>query len=352
MTNARGRKHVLVLGAQVPFVKGGAEFLNEGLVVAINRRAPRVSAELINLPFKWYPETQLVNDILAWRFLDLSEANGTAIDLVVSTKFPSYAAEHANKVIWLVHQHRTLYDLEGSAYDFHRDDAVRNKVRELDAALIREAKTVKTISSTVAGRLRRYNGIESEVLYPPSKYADAIRPGDYGGEVLCFGRLEKIKRPDLLLAAAARCKSAVPVLLAGDGPLRGELEALAGRLGLKERCRFLGFVPDDELVRTLARARAVFYAPFDEDYGYAAVEAFQAEKPVITCSDSGEVAALVAQTGSGWVVEPAPEAIADCLDRAAAMSPVELRKLCLGGAELARSVTWDKVYDHLIEPYL
>jgi len=351
MSRRKG-KHVLVLGAQVPFVKGGAEFLNEGLVGFINQHLVNVSAEHVNLPFKWYPETQLVNDILAWRFLDLSESNGTPIDLVVGTKFPSYAATHPNKVIWLVHQHRTLYDLEGTQYDYHRNDVVRSKVREIDATLIREARTVKTISSTVSERLRRYNGIESQVLFPPSKYSRAIYAGEYGDYVLFLGRLDKIKRPDLLLHGVADSKKRVSVRFAGEGPLRAELEALAAKLGIKDSCRFLGFLPDAELLSTLSGARAVFYAPFDEDYGYAAVEAFQAGKPVITCTDSGEVTALVRQTGAGWVVDPSPGEISDCLDQVAAMSPADLGNLCNAGTEMALSVTWEKVCAALIEPYL
>ena len=346
------KKHLLVLGAQVPFVKGGAEFLNEGLIDFINQNVSNVSAELVNLPFKWYPETQLINDILAWRFLDLSESNGTPIDLVIGTKFPSYAAVHPNKVIWLVHQHRTLYDLEGTEYDYHRNVVVRNKVREIDTTFLNEARTVKTISSTVSERLRRYNGIASEVLYPPSKYCREIGPGPYGDYVLFFGRLEKIKRPDLLLNAGAASAKRVRLCFAGDGPLRTELEAMAVKLGIEDRCRFLGFLPDAELIGTLRGARAVFYAPFDEDYGYAAVEAFQAEKPVITCSDSGEVATLVRQTGAGWVVEPSPAAVAECLNQVAVMIPGELETLCGVGAEMAHGVTWNKVYSALIEPYL
>ena len=41
-----------------------------------------------------------------WRLLDLEEADGRRIDLVVATKFPSYVVRHREKRVWLVHQFR------------------------------------------------------------------------------------------------------------------------------------------------------------------------------------------------------------------------------------------------------
>jgi len=345
-------KHILVLGAQVPFVRGGAELLNEGLVDFINQNINGVSAEHVNLPFKWYPETQIINDILAWRFLDITEADGKEVDLVVATKFPSYAASHPNKVLWLVHQHRCFYDLEGTAFDYHRDDLVRNRVRDIDTRLIQESRSIYTISNTVSDRLKKYSGIEASPLFPPSRYAARISPGSYEDYVLFIGRLEKIKRPDLLVRAIARTRSSLNAVFVGSDRMQGGLASLVAECGVDNKCRILGRVTDEELLKQLANARAVFYAPYDEDYGYAAVEAFQAEKPVLTCKDSGEVAKLVEQTGAGWVVESDPAAIAEKLDELATLTASQLHELAVGGAHFASSVTWDTVFKRLIEPHL
>src|SRR2546429_23273 len=110
-------KHVLVLGAQVPFARGGAENLNAGLVQAIGTHAPDVAVDLVQLPLKHYPEQRLLTELMAWRLIDVTEANGEKVDLVIATKFPSYAVRHPNKVLWLVHQYRQAYDLAGSVYD-------------------------------------------------------------------------------------------------------------------------------------------------------------------------------------------------------------------------------------------
>src|SRR5690606_33011133 len=85
---------IVVCEAQVPFVRGGAEALTRELVTQLRRAGHRV--ELISVPFKWYPKDELMAHAAAWRLLDLSESCGIPIDLLIATKFPTYAARHPN----------------------------------------------------------------------------------------------------------------------------------------------------------------------------------------------------------------------------------------------------------------
>ena len=105
---------VLVCEAQVPFIHGGAELHVRGLVAELQRRGYR--ADIASVPFKWYPKGELLAQAAAWRMIDLSESNGQPIDMVVATKFPTYFVRHPNKVIWLFHQYRAIYDLMGTPY--------------------------------------------------------------------------------------------------------------------------------------------------------------------------------------------------------------------------------------------
>jgi len=174
-------KHVIVLGAQVPFTSGGAEIHVNSLVYEINK-LDNIKAELVQLPFKWYPEIQMINDIMAWRLLDLSESNGIKIDLVIASKFPTYAVRHENKALWLIHQHRTIYDLENTEYDCWGCEpdtkVIRDKIRELDQKFFQECKCIFTNGRTTAKRIKKYNGFNGEPLFPPPKLADQIHPGD------------------------------------------------------------------------------------------------------------------------------------------------------------------------------
>src|SRR4051794_41210784 len=95
---------------QVPFIRGGAEILSERLVSELRERGHQ--AELVTVPFKWYPGERVLTQSFLWRLLDLEESNGRPIDGVIATKFPSYVVRHPNKVVWLLHQFRQAWDLD------------------------------------------------------------------------------------------------------------------------------------------------------------------------------------------------------------------------------------------------
>ena len=161
-------KTALVCAVQAPFIVGGAEILVQELRDNLHRRGFKV--DVANVPFKWYPVSELVRQALAWRLLDVTESNGTPVDLVIPTKFPSYLVRHPRKVAWLFHQHREAYDLYGTEYCSFRktpeDDQVREAIQTMDEAALSECRTIFTISRNVSDRLRRYNGLASEAPVP------------------------------------------------------------------------------------------------------------------------------------------------------------------------------------------
>ena len=122
------RVNIAVLNVQTPFVRGGAEALVEGLVGALQAAGHRATA--ITAPFKWYPVGETLKAALAWRLFDLTEANGVPIDLVICTKYPTWAVRHPNKVAWIVHQHRQAYDWYGTAMSEFTNGAEDRAVRQ------------------------------------------------------------------------------------------------------------------------------------------------------------------------------------------------------------------------------
>ncbi len=341
-------KHILVLGVQVPFVYGGAEILTKSLVIEINK-IDGLKAELVQLPFKWYPEEQILNDILAWRVLDLSEANGVKIDLVISTKFPSYAIRHHNKSLWLVHQYREMYDLQDTIYykESISQKKVRKKLKELDNKFFLEYKEIYTISNNISKRLKKYNGFNSTPLLPPPALKDKIIFKEYGDYILYIGRLDPLKRVDLLIKALSKSSNAKAIII-GKGEEESYLKGLIEKYSLYNRCLLLGFVSDSELIEKLSFCRAVFYAPIDEDYGYVTIEAFLAKKAVITCKDSGEVKNMVAKTGSGFICENCIDSIALSIKKVYNMSNLELEKLTQNGYAFAKKIRWERVIKKLV----
>jgi glycosyltransferase involved in cell wall biosynthesis len=334
---------------QVPFARGGAEILAETLVEELGRRGH--DAALVTVPFKWYPQARVLSQALLWRLLDLEEAEGRPIELVIGTKFPSYVVRHPNKVVWLVHQFRQAYELDrtelGHFDEEPFDRATRRAVHRLDRMALGEARRLFAISANVANRLERSLGLEAEVVSPPPQPLD-YRCENYEDFFLAVGRLDRAKRIDLLLAAAAASKEH-KVVVVGDGPDRERLERLAGEHGLDGRVTFLGRVDGDVLAGLYARCLAVFYAPVDEDLGLVPFEAFRSEKPVITTRDAGAPADVVVDRKSGLVCEPTPTAVTEACDWLAA-HPEQARTLGRFGRTVAERVTWDDVIQRLLRP--
>ncbi|MCX6020732.1 MAG: glycosyltransferase family 4 protein [Chloroflexi bacterium] len=342
---------IAICAVQVPFVRGGAELLVDGLRTAL--LAHGYAVEVVTLPFKWYPARAVVDHALPWRLVDLTEANGQTIDLVIATKFPSYLVRHPNKVTWLVHQHRQAYDLWDSPYGDLQGapdgTRVRELITEMDRSGLAESQRIYTISKNVAQRLHRYNGIEGIPLYPPPKDDGRHHAGEFGDYIFTAVRLESIKRLDLLLRAMAQLPPGLRCLIAGTGPDRARLEALAGELGVTDRVQFLGFVDDEKLIDLYANCRAAYYAPYDEDYGYVTVEAMKSGKPVITCPDAGGVLEFVDHGVTGWVAEADPSALAGELSRVWDR-PDLCRAMGEAGRERVASINWNRTVEALVGP--
>ena len=92
LRHRRPHMRIAVCAPQVPFIRGGAEIVSDRLVEELRKRDH--DAELVTVPFKWYPGERVLTQAFLWRLLDLEEADGAPIDLVIATKFPSYAVRH------------------------------------------------------------------------------------------------------------------------------------------------------------------------------------------------------------------------------------------------------------------
>jgi len=339
----------LCLG-QVPFVRGGAEILTESLATQLRRRGHQV--EVIAIPFRWYPPPEIIKGYLAWRLVDLHESNGVPIDRVIALKFPGFVTEHPHKVTWLIQQYRQGYDLFGSEHSdlttSEQDIEIRRTIQRMDTQTIGESVATFTISDNVGQRLQRYNGLPSETLYPPPSQEGLYRHEAYGEYVLSLCRLDRLKRVDRLIEAVARCKTARCVI-AGSGPERENLERLAAKCGVDNRVTFAGFVSDQQAIELYANCRALYYAPLDEDYGLATVEAMKSRKPVLATDDSGGVLEFVQHDVTGCI---AP--VSD-IDRTAQQIDAVLRddtlaaRLGNAGCDLVADITWERTCERLLE---
>ncbi|MFZ3171869.1 MAG: glycosyltransferase family 4 protein [Carboxydocellales bacterium] len=342
------KKKIAICTVQVPFVRGGAEILVESLNTQLLKRG--FNSTIVSIPFKWYPKNEILKNMLTWRMSDLSESNGMKIDMVIATKFPSYGIKHDNKVTWLVHQHRTVYDLYGTEFsDFNatpEDNEMRSMIVNFDNKTLQESKKLYTIAENVTTRLEKFNGIKGETLYHPPKNNDKFYCGEYGNYILSIGRIEPMKRVDLLVKAMKYVKSAVKCIVGGTGSHREELERYVIQNKLDAKVKFVGFINDEDLIKLYADSLAVYFAPFDEDYGYISLEAFLSKKPILTTLDAGGVLEFVDDELNGYITAVEPEQIAAKIDYL-----YNNKKLCeeFGnhGYEKVLPINWDSVIEKL-----
>jgi glycosyltransferase involved in cell wall biosynthesis len=342
-----------VLTVQIPFLHGGAELHARNLCMAL--REAGHEAEILSMPFKWFAPDRIALQMLAARLLDVTESSGQPIDRVIGLKFPAYLMEHANKVLWILHQQRSAYDLwEHGLGDLHGrpgGEAAMRAIREADTRAIPTARRIFTTSRRVSERLAHYNGIDSQPLYHPPPLAERYiceEPEDF---LLLPSRINDTKRQSLIVEALFHVRSGVRVRMVGRPESVGTLERLQARAAALPagRLTFLGGITDEEKIALYGRCLAVVFVPFDEDYGYVTLEAMLAGKPVLTCSDSGGVLEFVVDGETGLVAEPDPVALAANMDRIWTDRALARRLGSQGRAHYDQlGIGWPKVVESLL----
>lgn len=350
---------ILVLGPKVPFTRGGQEVLVGNLVRELRHRGHEV--DTVELPLRLVGTTSILKQAALWRSLDLDEFAGKKVDLVIATKFPSYCVNHPRKSLWLVHQQREAYELLGGRFsdfsDDPRDALIREEIFEIDTTAIAECSFRAGISQNVVDRLQVCNRLDAEVLYPPLPQGDRYRCEAVEPYILSVGRICTIKRVDLIVKALPAIRGDIRLKIVGLPDEPGVLEYLQNEIAkhhLQHRVDFLGRVSDDELLSLYARAWMVYYAPFDEDYGYVTLEALASGKPVITATDSGGILEFITHHETGIVAEPTPAAIGEAV-QAVAANPLLRDQMAARAATFIADrgflrSGWDHIVERLLSP--
>lgn len=341
---------VILATSTSPFIFGGATLLLEWLEEALQHRGHEV--ETYRIPVYSSP-ADLPGQMVGLRLWDFT-GHG---DRLITIRTPSYLIRHHSKVAWFLHHHRPVYDLWDAYPDVAHDASGREFRRMMfasDDLALGECERVFVNSARVGDRLRKYNDLESEVLYPPLGESTQMDTGELGDAIVYVSRVVPHKRQLLAVQALAHTRTPVRLVLAGydgDGAYAAEILATIEEHGLASRVTFVNSVISDKSKRELfAAALGIAYIPLDEDsYGFVGLEAAAAKKALITTSDSGGVLELVQDGVNGFVTEPDPVSLARAFDRL-----YEDRDLALSmGAALQRrtselNISWDHVVDRLL----
>ena len=157
-----------------------------------------------------------------------------------------------------------------------------------------------------------HTGIDLDRFHPVDRAAAKAALGIEGPLLIAVGHLDPRKGQDLALEALARIPDAT-LLLAGDGPDRARLEAIAGAKGLSPRVRFLGIQPHDALPALLAAADVMVLPTMSEGLANVWVESLACGTPVVT-SDVGGAREAIDRPQAGRLVARDPEAIASAVN--------------------------------------
>lgn len=347
-------------------VAGGFERVVARVEAALGRDGHDVTRLTVDIPHRPLPIRDVPVRTDVWkaapeyfRYLAGAEAfaalDTSGFDLVVSTQPPSFAHRHPRHLALFFHHHRVYYDLEdlwiagGFAPDpdLHRHAGAR--IRALDRPRLDAVRWFAAGSETVRRRIERFNGIDRVSLFHAgiavgrSEAAAARRAqADRHGPVLCVGRMEFPKRPELLVAAMRRLPE-VPAVIVGAGGREEWVRTVDHRLaqpgvdldtvdetalwccvadpdrhapeGWQSNVEVAGRVDDATLERLYATTPCVVAPALDEDYGLTAVEAMAHGAPVVVCEDGGGLADLVEHEVDGLVVAPTGAAIAAAVER-------------------------------------
>ncbi len=336
----------IIASSFVPFIKGGATLILDWLEEKLLEAGHEV--ETIKLPFVDDKST-MVDQILSYRLLDLTES----ADCLIGIRPPAYMLRHPNKKLWFIHHFRVFYDLWDSEYCPYehntRNRAFRQKLMDIDAVGLGEARRVFTNSKIVSERLAKFNSIDSEVLYPPVIKPEIFQCLDYKPYIACVCRLEAHKRQELLVEAMKYTRSSARLILAGKSsgesyPKR--LQALVTEHGLEQKVEIRNrWISEEEKAELFNHAAGVAYIPYDEDsYGYPSLEAQHASKAVISTWDSGGVPELIQDRRNGLLVQPKPEDLAKAIDELVEDRAYAEKLGKIGPVRIAElDITWERV---------
>ncbi|MFH1216828.1 MAG: glycosyltransferase [Pseudomonadota bacterium] len=143
-------------------------------------------------------------------------------------------------------------------------------------------------STNVQKRIRKYLGLESQVVYPPCDTSRFCWQGQ-DDFYLSTARLDPLKRVDVVVRAFLRMPDKNLVVVSGGCEL-ARIRRLAGNA---KNIKVMGWVSETQLRALVGRCISTVYLPMDEDFGMSPVESMAAGKPVIGVAEGGLLESMI-----------------------------------------------------------
>ncbi|MBA7620644.1 D-inositol-3-phosphate glycosyltransferase [subsurface metagenome] len=201
------------------------------------------------------------------------------------------------------------------------------------------------------------NGIDLARFKGLDRQRSRQKPG-LGNEfvVMTIARLESVKGIEYLIRAISKLKEASPqsinikLVIVGDGSERENLESLSAKLGLTERVKFLGQIPNEKIPEYLAEADCFCLPSLREGFGIVILEAQAAGIPVIGTKVGG-ILDLIEDDKTGILVESKnPEAISRAISKIYA-NPDFVQNLVQNARINLEKYNWDNISQQVFNIY-
>lgn len=309
---------VIIASTSIPHIDGGGRMIVRWTAEAMREVGHEVEEFYLPFPPGARPALSAMVGLRAMPFAGSG-------DRLIAIRWPAHIIRHENKATWFIHHYRQLFDLWDSPYRGVPANAegiaYRETMRRIDNQGLGESKDVFTNSLIVRDRVREYNGLDPEPLFPPlGGDTSRFRTDSYGDFIFYPSRITPIKRQLLAIKAMRFTSTPVRLIIAGkpESPhYEDELRDYVREHSLEDRVELrLGWLHEDEKIDLLARCLALAYLPLDEDsYGYPSLEASHSAKPIVTLRDAGGALEFVRDGREGLVAEPNPRDLAGAFDR-------------------------------------
>jgi len=268
------------------------------------------------------PQLALALPLMLGGFVRAARRAARAADLVHAHWLPTGAVAMAAGKPFVLQVHGT--DLE-----------LARRAPALARAVLSRARLVIAPSAALAEDARALGAEDVRTIPHGFEVAEGNPEEADPPEILFAGRLSLEKGVRELLAAA----DSLPLVVAGDGPLREEVPGA------------LGFVPHDELERLFGRAAVVACPSLREGFGVVCAEAMAHARPVVA-SDVGGLRYLVVDGETGFLVPPGDvAALRDAIRRLLGDAALRRRLGEAGRARIAEHFTWERFTDDTFRAY-
>jgi glycosyltransferase involved in cell wall biosynthesis len=157
------------------------------------------------------------------------------------------------------------------------------------------------------------NGVDLQLFHPRDREIARAALGLHGTTLVSVGHLIERKGHEFAIGALARLPQCT-LLIVGDGPDRNRLEALAQKLGVADRVRFLGAVPHVELQKIYVAADALVLASSREGWPNVLLEAMACGTPVVATAIWGNPEVVSCREAGVLMKSRTAEACADAVE--------------------------------------